>query len=102
MNRWPSVSVTATAEAAAEGAADSAAALAAVDGAALAGAADGDEPLVHAAMNALNPARPVPARNPRRLTRDRFIRWIRASRSRSVIGCSPPLPGPPGRHHATS
>src|SRR5688500_2585304 len=55
-------------------------------------------PPVQAAMNALRPARPVPARNPRRFTRVRAIRRIRRSSStlRSVISSSSSCPGRPG------
>src|SRR4029079_2802976 len=101
MNSLPSVSVTATADGRTE-----AAALSAADatGAAL-GAGPVDRWVVglfvaevpaQAAMNALRPARPVPARNPRRLT---LVRDIRASicsrsRSRSVIALPPPPRAP--------
>src|SRR5689334_3454356 len=90
MNSWPSVSVTATADGRTEAAADADAGAAsegdaAAEGAAAEAAADGDDelPPVHAARNAASPAKPVPARKPRRFTFARAIRASSASSSRS-------------------
>src|SRR5258705_6304043 len=87
MSSVPSVSVTATALGATDGSTDGGAALGPVDAGAALGADDGaaDEPGVHAAMNAPRPARPVPARKPRRLTRVRDIRCRISSRFGSAM-----------------
>src|SRR5688572_25373032 len=84
MNRAPSVANEGAATAAdADGAAEPEGAEVAVVGA----AALGDAPPlgVHAAMNALSPARPVPARKPRRWTRVRAMRCNSCSRSSSAM-----------------
>src|SRR3954463_15347300 len=87
MRSVPSVSVTSTALGEADGATEGGAALGPVEAGAALGADDGAvvEAGVHAAMNALSPARPVPARKPRRLTRVRDIRFRISSRSRSAM-----------------
>src|SRR5689334_17794970 len=106
MKSLPSVSVTATADGRAEAAAEADAAAASegeapVDGGAADAAADVGEalpPALHAAMKALSPASPAPARNPRRLTLVCAIRRSIDSRSRSRSPMPvPPPPGPPGR-----